>query len=48
MFLTRGPALSDTRGSEQTFAEMKVTSEQKCPDRGYTTIGTWVGALTLD
>ena len=48
LFLTVGPALSDTAGDEQTFAEMKVTSEKTCPGRPYTTVGTWSGPLTLN
>jgi hypothetical protein len=48
LFLTKGPQLSDTAGNDQTFAEMKVTSDDACPDRPYTAIGTWSGTLGLN
>jgi microsomal dipeptidase-like Zn-dependent dipeptidase len=45
LFLGAWPELTDVAGSARTFADMPVTSDEACPDRPYTPIGTWSGPV---
>jgi hypothetical protein len=44
-FLRAGFALSETAGTSRTFVDAAVSSVRPCPDRPYTSFGTW--RLTL-